>query len=238
MSVGRRAVLFDVDGTLVDSNYLHVGAWKRAFDDLGLPVETWRIHRCIGMDGSTLMDTLSDGADDAVKRRLSEKHGAYYARSTSLLSPLPGAAALLRYIAAKHIKVVLASSSPEDELRMSRQVLGCDDVIAAATSSGDVETAKPRPDIVNVALRRAGVGPKDAVFVGDAVWDMVAANRAGLACIGLRSGGVSDDELESSGAKAVFDNPDDLLDHLADSPIAALITADRCFSAPIPSPHP
>lgn len=238
MSGDRRAVLFDVDGTLVDSNYLHVDAWKRAFADLRLPVETWRIHRCIGMDGSTLTDILSDGADEGVQRRLSERHSHYYARSIWLLSPLPGAAELLHHIAAEDIEVVLASSAPVDELRMSRMVLACDDVISAVTSSQDVETAKPRPDIVNVALERAGVGPTDAVFVGDAVWDMVAANRAGVTCVGLRSGGVSDTELETAGAQAVFDNPEDLLQHLDDSPIGALMAPGGRPSARIPSTRP
>ncbi|MFN8225661.1 MAG: HAD family hydrolase [Mycobacterium sp.] len=229
MGGDRRAVLFDVDGTLVDSTYLHVDAWRRAFADLRLPVETWRIHRCIGMDGSTLIDTLSDGADDAAQRRLSEQHGHYYERSSSLLNPLPGAADLLRRIASAGIEVVLASSAPEDELRMSRKVLACDDVISAATSSRDVETAKPRPDIVKVALMRADVEPNNAVLVGDAVWDMMAANRAGVMCIGVRSGGVSDRELETAGAEAVFDNPEDLLQHLDDSPIGTFM---------VPSPRP
>ncbi len=133
---------------------------------------------------------------------------------------------------------MLASSAPVDELRMSRMVLACDDVISAVTSSQDVETAKPRPDIVNVALERAGVGPTDAVFVGDAVWDMVAANRAGVTCVGLRSGGVSDTELETAGAQAVFDNPEDLLQHLDDSPIGALMAPGGRPSARIPSTRP
>ena len=224
MSSGARpAVLFDVDGTLIDSNYLHVDAWVRAFIDEGLPVQAWRVHRCIGMDGSALVAALSGGADEDLQQRLSDGHSRYYRQSTPLLSALPGAQALLRRIVESGVQVVLASSAPEDELEISRAVLSCDEVISAVTSSRDVETAKPHPDIANVALSRADVGPHDAVFVGDAVWDMVAARRAGVRSIGLRSGGSSAAELETAGAEAVFDNPADLLHHLADSPIGALI---------------
>jgi HAD superfamily hydrolase (TIGR01509 family) len=220
------AVLFDVDGTLVDSNYLHVYAWQRAFDAEGMPVAAWQIHRCIGMDGDTLVRTLSDsqgGAPADVQDRLSDGHSRYYRELTPLLAPLPGARALLRRVADLGLQVVLASSAPDDELEALLKALDCDDVIAEKTSSRDVDTAKPEPGIVQVALDRAGVDADRAVFVGDAVWDAQAAAAAGLPCIGLLSGGISRDELQSAGASPIFTDPRDLLEHLESTRIGALV---------------
>src|ERR1700758_4095795 len=131
------AALFDVDGTLVDSNYLHVYAWQRAFDAEDIPVAAWKIHRCIGMDGSTLVRILSDDAPGDVQERLSDGHSRHYRETTSLLAPLPGARALLRRVADLGLQVVLASSAPDDELKTLRKVLDCDDVISKTTSSRD-----------------------------------------------------------------------------------------------------
>jgi HAD superfamily hydrolase (TIGR01509 family) len=216
------AVLFDVDGTLVDSNYLHVHAWQRAFMTEDVAVEAWRIHRCIGMDGSALVKTLSEDAAEDVSNRLKEGHSRYYRQTVSMLRPLPGARELLHRVADSGLQVVLATSAPEDELATLREVLECDDVVSEVTSSGDVDTAKPKPDIVQVALGRAGVTADRAVFIGDAVWDAEAARRAGVTCIGVLSGGVSRSELVSAGAVEVFENAAQLLDHLDETPIAAL----------------
>jgi HAD superfamily hydrolase (TIGR01509 family) len=216
------AVLFDVDGTLVDSSYLHVYAWQRAFDEEGIPAAAWKIHRCIGMDGATLVRTLSNDAAADVQDRLSDGHSRHYRDTTSLLAPLPGARALLRRVADLGLQVVLASSAPEDELETLLKVLDCDDVIAETTSSRDVDTAKPEPGIVQVALDRAKVDAAHAVFVGDAVWDAHAAAGAGLPCIGVLSGGISREELQAAGAAPIFTDPQDLLDHLDSTRIAAL----------------
>jgi HAD superfamily hydrolase (TIGR01509 family) len=213
------AVLFDIDGTLVDSNYLHVHAWHRAFDDLGMDVESWRIHRRIGMDGSALLDELVPNLADDVSDRLSDLHSRYYQETTGLLRPLSGALRLLDEVAASGLQVVLATSAPEDELKVLRRVLERDDIVSAITSSEDVDTAKPEPDIVEVALEKAGVEPDRAVFVGDTVWDIRAANRAGVSCICLESGGIDRRLLFAEGAVAVFENPLDLVDHLDDSVI-------------------
>ncbi|OMB84601.1 HAD family hydrolase [Mycolicibacterium conceptionense] len=215
------AVLFDVDGTLVDTNYLHVHAWARAFREESIDVESWRIHRSIGMDGSTLVATLSGDASDAVQHRLKDRHSSLYKDSSELIVRLPGARDLLRHLAENEVQVVLASSAPEDELAITRKVLDSDDAIAAATSSKDVDTAKPDPSIVQIALERAGVSAEQAVFVGDAVWDGEAATRLGVPFIGLRCGGVADSELEKAGAQAVFDDPLDLLRHLETTVIGA-----------------
>jgi HAD superfamily hydrolase (TIGR01509 family) len=216
------AVLFDVDGTLVDSNYLHVHAWQRAFDDEGLAVSAWQIHRCIGMDGAKLVRTLSGDAPDDVQERLSDAHSRYYRDTTPLLAPLPGARELLRRVADLGLQVVLATSAPEDEFGILRKVLSCDDVIAATTTSRDVDTAKPEPGIVAIALERAGVTAERAVFVGDSVWDAHAAAGAGVPCIGLLSGGIAREELQAAGADPVFADPQDLLRNLESTRIAAL----------------
>jgi len=214
------AALFDVDGTLVDSNYLHVYAWHRAFVAEKLAVDGWRIHRSIGMDGTKLVESLSGGAGDV--DRLKKLHDDYYGETAHLLQPLPGARELLRRVAGLGIDVVLATSAREEEVAILRKVLDCEDVLTAVTDSGDVDEAKPEPRIVEVALERAGVGAARAVFVGDAVWDVQAAARAGVSCIALRSGGVADCELSGAGARAVYDGPRDLLDHLDESLIAGL----------------
>ncbi|MEV3905706.1 HAD family hydrolase [Mycobacterium sp. NPDC050551] len=216
------AVLFDIDGTLIDSNYLHVHAWIRAFTEAGVDVEAWRIHRCIGMDGATLLESLAGDVDDDTRKRAKELHSKYYKETTGLLRMLPGTRDLLDRVKALGLQVVLATSAPEDELEILRDVLDSEDVVSAVTSSEDVETAKPKPDIVAVALEKAGVDADRAVFVGDAVWDIVACERAGVTAIGLLSGGVSREELENSGARAVFENPADLLAQIDRSPIATL----------------
>ena len=219
---GVPAVLFDVDGTLVDSNYLHIHAWQRAFAEVGIDVETWRIHRSIGMDGSTLVRSLSDDAPDEAQNRLKDLHSQYYLEAASLLRPIPGARELLRRVAELNLQVVLATSAPEDELALLRTVLDCNDLVADVTSAADVDTAKPKPDIIHVALERAGVSADQAVFVGDAIWDAEACARANLTSIGVLSGGVSCMELENAGAVVVFENAEDLLKHLDDTPIARL----------------
>ena len=226
MKHGKRgavaAVLFDIDGTLVDSNYLHVAAWIRAFTDIGMPVDGWRIHRLIGMDGSTLLSTLTDDADEDLQARAKELHSQYYKETASLLRPLPGARGLLEAVEKLGIQVVLATSAPDDELAILRDVLDCDHLVSAMTSSEDVDTAKPKPDMINVALERAGVEAAHAVFVGDAVWDVEACKRAGVVTIAVLSGGVSKCELEEAGAHQVFEDAIDLCQHLDDTPIAAL----------------
>lgn len=208
------AVLFDVDGTLVDSNYLHVHTWVQAFREEKIDVAAWQIHRSIGMDGSHLVAQLSGDADDAVQERLKDRHSSLYKESAELIVRLPGARELLHHLADNGVTVVLASSAPEDELAITRKILDSDDAITAATSSKDVDMAKPDPGIVQVALDRAGVSADRAAFIGDAVWDGEAATRVGVPFIGLRCGGVADSELEKAGAQVVFDDPLDLLRHL------------------------
>jgi HAD superfamily hydrolase (TIGR01509 family) len=220
------AVLFDIDGTLVDSNYLHVHAWQRAFAEVGVDVEAWRIHRGIGMDGSSLLEELTpeDSSSEDTKARAKDLHSRFYQETAHLLKPLPGTRRLLDLVAATGLQVVLATSAPEDELALLRKVLDQEEIVSAVTSSGDVDTAKPKPDIVEVALQRAGVQADRAVFVGDSIWDIRAAARAGVECIGVESGGVDRLRLQDEGAVAVYRNPHDLADQFDDSPIGRLRT--------------
>lgn len=216
------AVLFDIDGTLIDSNYLHVHAWCRAFKEVGITVESWRTHRSIGMDGKRLLKSLSGDADENTQQRAKDLHLQYLKEMSPLLRPLPGTRDLLERVRALGLQVVLASSASEEELSLSRAVLDIDDLVSAATSSKDVDVAKPEPSIIEVALDRAGVDADHAVYVGDAVWDVVACRKAGVTSIGLLSGGVSREELENAGAEAVYDNPGDLCDHIDSTKITAL----------------
>jgi phosphoglycolate phosphatase-like HAD superfamily hydrolase len=153
------AVLFDVDGTLVDSSYLHVHAWHRAFTEADLAVECWRIHRCIGMDGSTLVSTLAGDADDDTREQAKDLHARYYKEMVELLQLLPGARELLHRVDALGLQVVLATSAPEDELAILRKVLDSDGVVSAVTSSDDVDTAKPRPLRPDQLPDQAGAQP-------------------------------------------------------------------------------
>jgi HAD superfamily hydrolase (TIGR01509 family) len=215
-------VLFDVDGTLVDSNYLHVHAWYLAFHEAGIEVQAWRIHRSIGMDGATLVASLAEDADDDTRSQIKDLHSHYYKQTAQQLRRLPGASDLIKRVDALGLQVVLATSAPEDELTTLREVLACDELVSAVTSSNDVDTAKPQPDIVDVAMKRAGVDADHAVFVGDTVWDVEACNRAGVPTIAVLSGGVSRRELENAGAKAVFDDTQEINKHIDDTLIAKL----------------
>ncbi len=210
MSEAPAAVLFDVDGTLIDSNYLHVAAWVRAFTEVGAPVDAWRIHRDIGMDSSRLLADLLDDRADELGDAAKDGHARSYGESEELLRPFDGARDLLGALSERGITVVLATSAPPDELTMLRRVLDADDAISAKTDADDVEEAKPDPGIVHVALERAGCAAGQALFVGDAVWDMQAAGRAGVACVGVLTGGVTRSELLEAGAREVYESVADI----------------------------
>lgn len=217
------AVLFDIDGTLVDSNYLHVYAWSRAFHEVGAGVDAWRVHRCVGMDGSLLVATLLPDADEETARRAKDLHLRYYLDARPLMRRTAGAEELLDRVAGSGLTVVLATSAPQDELTVLREVLGGEDVVSVQTSGEDVETAKPRSDIVRIALDRSGVSAAGAVFIGDTVWDAEACRRAGVPFVGFRCGGISEAELRDAGARAVYEDPVDLLARFDHSPIAELV---------------
>jgi HAD superfamily hydrolase (TIGR01509 family) len=212
MSQSVKAVLFDVDGTLVDSTYLHAVCWWEAFAQAGHEVPMAKIHRAIGMDSGLLLDELlpadrDTGADSA----LSSAQGALYSVYWSRLRPLPGAADLLRACHEHGLRVVLASSADPGELDVLQAALGAGDAVDEATSAGDVEQSKPAPDLVQVALDKAGLTAAEAIFVGDAVWDVQACQRAGVACVGVLSGGISQAELLDAGAVRVYRDTAEIL---------------------------
>jgi HAD superfamily hydrolase (TIGR01509 family) len=219
------AVLFDVDGTLVDSNYLHVHAWRRAFHELGRPVDSWRVHRAIGKGSGKLLSTLL-GDDDAerVGGEAKDLHTGFYLESAELLRPFDHAPDLIRALAAKGVRVVLATSAGPDELDELRRVLGVDDVVRDIVAGDDVEATKPDPEPVLVALEKAGTAPEDTIFVGDAVWDVRAATKAGVRTIGVLSGGIGEAELKEAGAIATYDDVAALLADLEKSPLADLFS--------------
>jgi HAD superfamily hydrolase (TIGR01509 family) len=215
------AALFDVDGTLVDTNYLHAVTWWEAFDQAGQKVPMTDIHRAIGMGSGELLDALlpadrDKDADGGIRAAHSTLYGTYWSR----LRPLAGAADLLRACKQRGLTVVLASSADEPEFRALRTALDAEDAIDAATFAGDVDAAKPAPDLVQAALDKAGVAAGQAVFIGDTVWDVKASQTAGVACIGLLSGGISRDELAGAGATEVYPGPADLLAALDSSLLA------------------
>jgi HAD superfamily hydrolase (TIGR01509 family) len=221
MSRSVTAALFDVDGTLVDTNYLHAVTWWEAFSQAGHQVSMADIHRAIGMGSDRLLDALlpadrDHDADSGLRAAHSTLYAAYWTR----LRPLPGAAGLLRACKRRGLAVVLASSADEPEFRALRAALDAEDAVDAATFSGDVESSKPEPDIVEAALARVGVPAEEAVFTGDTVWDVHACRKAGVPCIGLLSGGIGRDDLTAAGAAQVYTGPGDLLARLGSSPLA------------------
>ena len=213
------AVLFDLDGTLTDTNYLHALAWRRAFLDAGEDVATARIHRMIGAAGGVLLQELLGSEREDVK----EGWRRHFDALKPEIRAFPRAADLVRAVAGRGSRVVLATSSEPDDVDALREALDVDDVVHAVTDAGDVDEAKPDPAVFRVALERAGVDdPSAAVVVGDTRWDVEAARKAGLDTVTVLSGGIGRGELEAAGAVAVYDDPAALLDDLDRSPLARL----------------
>ena len=219
----RTGVLFDVDGTLIDTTYLHTVAWWEALRQHDADVPMAEIHRAIGMGSDKLLDhLLGHDRDRSGDDLMSTAHDVLYGAWWERLRPLPGASDLLRAVAKRGLAVVLASSAKESELERLRRVIDADDVITAATSSADAEQSKPAPDILQAALDQSDVDPRRALFVGDSVWDVKAAARLDIPCIGLTCGGTCAAELTEAGTIANYDNPAALLAALDHSAISAL----------------
>jgi HAD superfamily hydrolase (TIGR01509 family) len=213
MADSIRAVLFDVDGTLVDSNYLNTVAWWEAFAQAGHDVQMAEIHRAIGMGSDQLLAKLLPAdRDEAADGEIAAAHAALYSVYWSRLRPLPGAAPLLRACREQGLRVILASSAGPRELEVLRTALDAEDAIDEVTSVDDVAQSKPAPGLVQVGLEKAGTSPQGAIFVGDSVWDAKACGQAGVACVGVLSGGTSEAELLSAGAVRVYAGPLELLD--------------------------
>jgi phosphoglycolate phosphatase-like HAD superfamily hydrolase len=214
--VARGGVIFDVDGTLLDTNYLHVTAWWEAFRERGHDVACADIHRAIGLSSEDMITQVLGQPDPS---SVSAAHSRYIAPYLGRMRPLAGAADLLRSTGRLGLNVVLATSAKDEELDLMMDALGARDAVGTVVSSGDVKKAKPDPEIVRKALDESGTDPARAVMVGDTVWDVLAAQRAGLPCIGLLSGGISDAELRGAGAEETYPGPAALLEQLTDSAI-------------------
>ncbi|MFD2092756.1 HAD family hydrolase [Blastococcus deserti] len=211
MTAARIAVL-DVDGTLVDTNYQHALAWYRSFRSLGETYPIWRIHRLIGMGGDQLVAALGG---DEVEERIGDEARERWVKEADLMmgetALLPGARTLIEALKDRGHRVVLASSGKPHHVERALDLLDAREIADGWTTSDDVESTKPAPDLLQVALEKIGA-PADApsMVVGDSVFDVEAAKNAGMPALVVRSGGFGDDELRDAGALAIYDTPGDL----------------------------
>jgi HAD superfamily hydrolase (TIGR01549 family) len=214
----RTAFVFDLDGTLVDSVYQHVLAWREALETEGVELSVWRIHRKIGMSGGLFTNMLlrETGVDFSLERieRLQRLHAAAYNRISGGIRPLPGARALLAALTTAEIPWAIATSGRMETAGPVLETLGVDLHRIPVITRDRVKYAKPEPDLFLAAAGELGVGLEAVTVVGDSVWDMLAARRARLLGIGLLSGGYGTAELERAGAYRVYEDPADLLKHL------------------------
>jgi HAD superfamily hydrolase (TIGR01549 family) len=205
--------LLDIDGTLLDSTYHHAIAWARAFAGAGHPVPVWKLHRHIGMGGDRLIPAVSSPeVAERLGDELTERHTRAYDELIEETGLLPGARELLDGLRAAGLEVVLASSSQPQHAQHALELLQASDRTDAWTTSEDASESKPDPELLEAALDR--VSGSRAVMIGDAVWDVEAASKAGIPTIGLLSGGFGEGELREAGAVAVYEDPADLLARL------------------------
>ena len=209
-----RAALFDVDGTLIDSNDFHAEAWTRTFAQFGRDVPLDRVRGLIGMGGDNLMPAVlpADFIDTHAQEMEAFRADLFAREYMDRIRPFPGVRALFERVRAAGIDIVLASSGKEDEVAHHLELIGCGDLVSATTSADDAEHSKPDPDIFAAALAKMpGVSAAQAVVVGDSPYDMRAAKALGIATIGFRSGGFADDVLRQAGCDALYDDAADLL---------------------------
>lgn len=211
------AFLFDLDGTLVDSVYQHVLAWREALAHAGIELSVWRIHRRIGMSGGLFVNALLRETGGKLTAADAEKlqsiHAEAYKRIASQVRPLPGARELLTVLAEAGVPHAIATSGRMETARPALEMLGVRTELPVITRDL-VRYAKPDPDLFLAAAERLGVPIQNCVVVGDSVWDLLAAQRARALGVGLLSGGYGQEELERSGAYRVYQDPRDLLEHL------------------------
>jgi HAD superfamily hydrolase (TIGR01509 family) len=210
--------LFDLDGTLVDSVYQHVLAWKTALDAENIDLSVWRIHRKIGMSGGLFANQLLRETevpiDPARIERLRRAHAEAYSALGRTVRPLPGARELLSFLSEAKIPWAIATSGRMETAAVNLAALGVDPANDAVVTRDQVKYAKPDPDLFLAAAAKLGAEIERAIVVGDSIWDMLAATRCRALGVGLLSGGYGDEELRQSGAIRVYDDPADLLDHL------------------------
>jgi HAD superfamily hydrolase (TIGR01509 family) len=207
------ALIFDLDGTLVDTVYAHVFAWQRALAERGMAIDGWRIHRRIGMSGGLFTRAvgreLGRALDDAEAHALQDRHGELFREMLPERRALPGAVSLLAALRAGGVVHGIATSGRRPEIDASLAVLDVPDE-TVVVQRGDVERAKPAPDLFLECARRLGAETDECFVVGDAVWDLLAARRARMLSVGLLSGGYGDDELTRAGAFRVYRDPAEL----------------------------
>jgi HAD superfamily hydrolase (TIGR01509 family) len=220
----RPALLFDLDGTLVDSVYQHVLSWRDALESEGLHLSVWRIHRRIGMSGGLFLKALDRELGSALTEeqaeRLRQAHAKGLLGRLDQIRPLPGARELLTTLSSMHVPWAIATSGAEKTARPTLALLGIPEGAPVVTRD-QVAYAKPNPDLFLAAAERLGVPPGDCFVVGDSIWDLLAAQRAGALSVGLLSGGYGQEELERAGAYRVYDDPAGLLAHLDELGIRA-----------------
>jgi phosphoglycolate phosphatase-like HAD superfamily hydrolase len=216
-----KTVLFDVDGTLVESNDAHAHAWVKAFADAGVRVEFEKVRSAIGMGADNLMPMVAGiQAETALGKRISKRRGEIFtSEHLPHVQPLRDAGRLVHTIESLGIKAVAASSAQRDELEALLKIADAASLLGDSASGDDADQSKPDPDIVHAALDKAGANAADAVMIGDTPYDVEAASRAGVKAIAFRCGGWSDSAL--GGAIAIYDGPWHLLERLDDSPIAS-----------------
>jgi HAD superfamily hydrolase (TIGR01509 family) len=211
------AFLFDLDGTLIDSVYQHVIAWREALQEVDVSLAVWKIHRRIGMSGglfvTALRRELGAELDDETIARLPDLHAEAYLAHYHGVRPLPGAADLLSRLSELNIPWAIATSGAERTAGRARELLGLPEDVPMVTRDR-VRYAKPDPDLFLTAAAEIGVDIRDSIVVGDSVWDLLAARRAGALGIGFLSGGYGREELIYAGAFRVYEDPGDLLAHL------------------------
>jgi len=226
MARAESAFLFDLDGTLVDSVYQHVLAWKEALDSEGIPLSVWRIHRKIGMSGGLFTHILlrETGIDITPERvdRLRRAHAAAYQGRAGSVRPLPGAVELLAWLTEQKIPWAIATSGRMETARHNLDALGVDPQRIPVVTRDQVRHAKPDPDLFVTAAARLGVDIHNALVLGDSIWDMLAAQRARALGVGLLSGGYGEEELARAGAFRVYEDPADLLRHLDELGVRAV----------------
>ncbi|HEX6743597.1 MAG TPA: HAD family hydrolase [Solirubrobacteraceae bacterium] len=214
------AAILDIDGTLVDSNYQHAIAWYRALRQHGHVLPIWRIHRHIGMGGDQMIAALcGDSTEEEQGDDIRAAEKVLYSELIDEVEPLKGARELIADLGGRGHAVVLASSAKEDEVDHYLDLLDARDLADDWTTSADVESTKPEPDLVKAAMEKAGTD--EAVMVGDTTWDVEAAGRAGIQSVAVRTGGFSAAELRDAGAVAVFDSIEELREALDETPLAA-----------------
>ena len=212
--------ILDIDGTLVDTNYQHALAWYRAFRRHGIVLPVWRIHRHIGMGGDQVVAALTDERTEnelGDKIRAAEKE--LYFELIEEVEPMEGSRELIEQLRRRDHTVVLASSAKEEEVEHYLDLLDARELANAWTTSSDVESTKPEPDLVKAALERSEEDEGDAIMVGDTPWDVHAARQADVKTIAVLTGGFAIEELTESGAVAVFQSVAELCEGLDDTPL-------------------